>query len=254
VLKRNPGLRKVDDYANLARVRIERGDVDAAAATLQSLRRERRGDRGAELAALTLESAALHKKGEGEKAQAVLAKALALHEAQGEVSQKLRLDLARACLATGQAEAGTAILRSVAVENHEDAAVLGEVQRVFDGAGDAEAGKALVESVAAEIVRINDEGVLKARDGDIEGSVALLTDAAERMPNVQFLVNAAKAIFTLLDRRGWDGEMESRGVAYLHRAMAKDPASPRVASGKALYLAACEKHGVKPQALSPQAG
>jgi hypothetical protein len=76
-------------------------------------------------------------------------------------------------------------------------------------------------------------------------------EAAERVPNLQFLANATKAIFTLLEIKGWDPVLAKRGLRYLQMAQAKDMRNPRVVSARALYQRVAEKYGV---ATAPLAG
>ena len=64
------------------------------------------------------------------------------------------------------------------------------------------------------------------------------------MPNLQFLVNAAKAIFTLLDKKGWDAELAAKGQEYLVRAQRKDPKNPKIASARELYTTVAKKYGI----------
>ena len=65
------------------------------------------------------------------------------------------------------------------------------------------------------------------------------------MPNLQFLVNAAKAIFTLMDKKGWDNELAGRALDYLQRAQRKDRKSAKVASARELYVSVAKKYGIK---------
>jgi hypothetical protein len=72
----------------------------------------------------------------------------------------------------------------------------------------------------------------------------LLIQAAEKVPNLQFLINAAKAIFTLLDKKGWDTELAAKGEEFLVRAQRKDPKNAKIASARALYTTVAKKYGV----------
>nr|WP_287667486.1 hypothetical protein [Accumulibacter sp.] len=90
---------------------------------------------------------------------------------------------------------------------------------------------------------LNNRGVLRRR-GDVEGSVKLLMEAAERVPNLQFLINATKAIFTLLDIKGWDPALARRGLRYLQMAQAKDLRNARVISARELYQRVAREYGV----------
>jgi len=252
VLERHRGssLNNVDDYTNLSRVMLDRGHSAGARQIGQELRRNWRGSQQGELAALVIESLCDGQEGEPAKAKQALEKALVLHEALQDdaqrkgVSQKLAVDLARACLAGGDESAGQQILRKVAAENHEDRGMIAQIQSVFAKAGKEEAGQALLAQVGREIVELNNRGVLAARGGDVEGSVQMLIEAAERVPNLQFLVNASKAIFTLLERKGWDEALAERGLRYLQKAQAKDMRSVKVISARELYQRVARKYGI----------
>ncbi|MFZ2266355.1 MAG: tetratricopeptide repeat protein [Azonexus sp.] len=250
---RGSSLRTVDDFANLSRVLVERGDVAASRKITADMKREWRGDKQAELAALVSESLCLDVEGSPDKARGLVEQAIALQQQleseaadQGKhVSQRLAVDLAHACYATGQPDAAQKIMRQVAAENHEDPHLIGHITSVFEKTGQPEAGKALLAQVSKQIIDLNNKGVLAARNGDLEGSVQLLIQAAEQVPNLQFLVNAAKAIFSLLDKKGWDADLAARGRDYLQRAQRKDRKSPKVASARELYVTVAKKHGIE---------
>ncbi len=254
VLERHRGstLKTVDDFTNLSRVLVERGDVQASRKIVADLKREWRGDTQAEMAGMVMESLCLQKEGQPEKAQALVEQALDLHqqlqatamETGKPPSQRLAVDLAHACLAGGKEETAHKILHQVAAENNEDQHIIEHITEVFKKTGNVDVGKALLDQVGAEIIDLNNRGVMVARAGDIEASVELLMAAADQVPNLQFLVNAAKAIFTLIDRKGWDPELAERGLQYLDRARAKDPRSPKVASARELYAAVAKKSGM----------
>ena len=254
VLERHRGssLKSVDDFTNLTRVLVERGDTTASRKVVADLKREWRGDKQAEMAGMVMESLCLQKEGLPEKATLLIEQALDLHqqitatagEAGKQTSQRLAVDLAQACLSSGKQEAGQKILRQVAAENNEDIHLIEQITDVFKKTGHEEVGKDLLDQVGAEIVELNNRGVMAARAGDLEGAVQLLIQAVEQVPSLQFLVNAAKAIFTLLDRKGWDAELAERGLSYLQRAQAKDRRSPKVASARELYTMVAKNNGI----------
>ncbi|KAB2927514.1 MAG: response regulator [Dechloromonas sp.] len=252
VIERNKGssLRSVDDFANLSRVLVERGDIAASRKITTEMKREWRGDKQAELAALIGESLCLSHEGAPDKAKQLVAQALELQQevaADGKVrgkpvSQRLAVDLAHACYATGRQDDGQKIMRQVAAENHEDTHLIDHITEVFKKTGQPDAGKALLDQVGREIVDLNNKGVLAARNGDFEGSVRLLIQAVEQVPNLQFLVNAAKAIYTLMDKKGWDPELAAKAQDYLLRAQRKDRKSAKVASARELFVAVARKY------------
>jgi len=252
VLERHRGstLKNIDDYTNLSRVMLDRGHTEGARMIARELRRDWRGSPQGELAALVTESLCAGQEGEPSKAKQALEKALALHENLQEnrhrkgVSQKLAVDLARACLANGDEASGQQILRKVAAENHENRSMIAQIEGVFAKTGNEKAGQALLAQVGREIVELNNRGVLAARSGDVEASVRMLIEAAERVPNLQFLVNASKAIFTLLERKGWDEPLAERALRYLQMAQAKEMRNAKVISARELYQRVARKYGV----------
>ncbi|MDP3538304.1 MAG: response regulator [Azonexus sp.] len=254
VIERSKGssLRTVDDFANLSRVLVERGDVTASRKIASEMKREWRGDKQAELAALVTESLCLEKDGSPDKARQMVEQALELQqqiEAESSekgkhVSHRLSVDLAHACYASGKAEAADKIMRQVAAENNEDPHLIDHITQVFEKTGQPDAGKAMLDQVGKEIIELNNKGVRAARSGDLEGAVQLLMQAAEQVPNLQFLINAAKAIFTLMDKKGWDEELAIKAQDYLQRAQRKDRKSAKVASARELYITVAKKYGI----------
>ena len=254
VIERSKGssLRTVDDFANLSRVLLDRGDIAASRKIAGEMKREWRGDKHAELASLVTESLCLDAEGSPDKARQLVDRALALQaEIRDETSskgkaasQRLAVDLAHACYATGNSEAAARIMRQVAAENHEDAHLIDHITSVFSKTGQPDAGKALLDQVGKEIIDLNNKGVMAARSGDLEGAVRLLIQAAEQVPNLQFLVNAAKAIYTLMDQKGWDNELAAQAADYLQRAQRKDRKSAKVASARELYVSVAKKYGI----------
>lgn len=254
VIERSKGssLRTVDDFANLSRVLVDRGDLTASRKIAAEMKREWRGDKQAELAALVTESLCLNSEGAPEKAKQLVDQALALQRSISDeaaekgkhVSQRLAVDLAHACYATGKEAEAAKIMRKVAAENHEDKNLIDHITTVFEKTGQPDAGKMLLDQVGKEIIELNNRGVMAARSGDLAGAVELLIQAVEQVPNLQFLVNAAKAIFALMVQRGWDDELAARAVDYLQRAQRKDRKSAKVASAREMYVTVAKKYGI----------
>lgn len=257
---RGSSLRVIDDYTNLSRVMLDKGNTEGARKVAQDLRRDWRGSKHSELAGLIMDSLCADQEGESVKAKQALEKALALHrqlQSDGEqngFSQKISVDLAHACLATGDQATAQQILEKIAAENNEDRGMIAQIEGVFAKTGHAEAGQSLLAKVGQEIVELNNRGVLAARSGDLEGSVQMLIEAAERVPNLQFLVNASKAIFTLLDRQGWNEELAERGARYLRLAQAKEKRNAKVVSASELHQQVARKYGMLVKPIGDEQG
>jgi FimV-like protein len=254
VLDRHRGssLKQVDDYANLSRVMLDKGHTSGARQIIQELKRDWRGNKQGVYAAAVMDSLCLQAEGEPEKAKRAAEQALQLHEelsAEADpgkpMSHKIAVDLAHACLATGDAESAQAIIKKVAAENNENPHVIARIEGVFARTGNEDAGRALLDQVGREIVEINNRGVMAARSGNLEESVRLLIEAAERVPSLQFLINASKAICALMDQKGWREDLADRANAYLQQAQTKSPKDSRVLSGREAFQRVAGKYGIK---------
>ncbi|HEX5801558.1 MAG TPA: response regulator [Azospira sp.] len=250
---RNSSLRQIDDYANLSRVMLDKGHTGGARQVIQELKREWRGSRQGEYAAAVMDSLCLQAEGEPAKARAAMEDALRLHEAlsaEGDpvrpMSTKIAVDLAQACLAAGDSEAAQSIMKKVAAENNENRNLISRIEGVFAKSGQEDVGRLLLDEVNREIIELNNRGVLAARSGNLEESVRLLIDAAEAVPNVQFLVNAAKAICALMDRQGWRDDLAEQAQRYLQNARSRDAKDWRVITGQETYQRVADKYKRRP--------
>lgn len=256
VIERSRGssLRSIDDFNNLTRTLIERGNTEAARKLAGDMKRELRGEKQAEIAALIQECFCLHREGMLDKAKQVIDQAILLQQGmlntgpgkQPPLSPRLAIDLSHACYLGGREEAGLKIMRQVAAENHDNPNLTRRIVEVFEKIGQPETGKALLAEVDKEIVELNNRGVLAARAGDMYASVQLLVQAADRVPNLQFLVNAAKSIYSLMDKQGWNPELADQAHGYLQQALSKDRKNPKVASARQLFVTVAKKYGIDP--------
>lgn len=248
---RGSSLVSADDYANLSNVLIEKGNIGGAKQVIQDLKREQRGDKQAELASLMLESQICRKEGNARGAEQRLDQALALHDSlmsetgHEATSRRLQVELAQVCLSNGRDEVGGKLMQHIAAVHHDDPATLSHIRLAYEKAGKAEEGQALLTQVNQEIVDISNQGLSAAKGGDLQTSMDLLIQAAERMPNLQFLVNAANAIFTLLDHKGWQEELALRGRRYLKLARERDARSPKLLAAWEFYQHVGKKYGIQ---------
>ncbi|WP_415033032.1 response regulator [Azonexus sp.] len=253
VLERSKGssLRSVDDFANLARTMAERGNIDASRKLLGELKRELRGDKEAELAALSHESLCLAAEGASDKARACAEQAIALQKTLEEdlasrgktTSQRLNLDLAQACYASGLEAAGEQIIRQTVAENHDDNQLIHQASRVFEKTNQAQ-GASILEQINRQINELSSRGENAARAGDLAGAADLYTQAAEQAPNIRNLIEAANSLYLLMDRRGWDASLAASAHDYLERAQRKDRKHPKVLATRQLAHSVARKYGI----------
>ena len=238
--------RVADDFANLSRVQMERGKLDEALSTLRDARTSFNNSNEATFMASVMESL-VHTKAGNDQASAV-ALATAMHTKQeGEIkaSEDLTLDLAKACFAHGKEDEAKGLIEALVQNNHESQALILKAKQVFEEAGKGEEGSALVDGNVKSIIQLNNQGVLKAQQGDLEGSVQLLTEAATRMPgNVQIVLNAAQALLVHIDKLGWNESYMVSARGYLDVARAKSATHPKLLSISKLAQDVAKKYGI----------
>lgn len=253
---RGSSLVSVGDYSNLARVLLDQGKVGQARAIALDLRREQRNDPMGELAASITESLCYRREGEDAKAREALDRALAVRQQligdDGAVPEKISVDLADACFANGRAGEAQDLLRAVAYEHALDGALRGQIQQVFERAGMGPLGEVMLDEIARAVGGAQAEQEAAAQSGDAAATLAALFRAADRVPNVQFLVNAANAVFTMLDAQGWRVDQAEHGLRYLLKAQAKDAKNPRVVAAYDLFQHVAHKYGVSVSAFRQQ--
>jgi hypothetical protein len=120
-----------------------------------------------------------------------------------------------------------------------------KAKQVYASAGKAAEGNALVDGSVQSIIGLNNEGVRKAQQGDLEGSVRLLTEAAEKLPdNMQIVLNAAQALLVFIDKRGWNDTFMESAQHYLSLARSRDPDHPKLLVVNKLAQELARKYGI----------
>ncbi len=127
---RGSSSQQLTDYANLARVMLNRNAIDRARKVIQELRRYLRGNKESEYVALVFDSLCNNKEGETSKAREALNRALKIRAELGAgikasgaggtvTSRYFDIDLAHACLAVGGSAADREIPYCIAAGNSD---------------------------------------------------------------------------------------------------------------------------------------
>lgn len=238
--------RQPDDYANLSKVQMERGKLDEALGTMRDMRKSFNDTPDVNFTSAVMESLIHKKSGNDAASNEALENALRLKRGNDfELSDDLALNLATSCLQHGKDDEAKDIVEGLVSNNHESAALIQKAKQVFAEAGREAEGNALVEGSVKSIIQLNNEGVRKAQQGDLEGSVRLLTEAAERLPgNVQIVLNAAQALLVYVDQRGWNETFMESARHYLSLVRARDPNHPKLLVVNKLAQEISRKFGV----------
>lgn len=245
--RRGTAQSQVEDFTRLAMAHLELNNIATAEQVASNLEHDFRQDKLAHLAATMIQTLCAVAENKAALVKPLLEQSQAALQAYQRdkkaepIPVSILCDLAHTLLSGGKTEIGHSLLRDIASAHHDSLRVIQRVKSIFVQHDQADAGQELMSSVNDEIVELNNRGVLAARSGDLQKAVELLTETADRVPNIQFLVNAAKAIFTYINQHGWDDTLAQQGISYLRQAWQKDRHSSKVASARAVYSAVAEK-------------
>ena len=238
--------RAADDYANLSRVQMERGKFNDALHTLRDARASFNNSPGVTFTTSIMESLIYKKTGDEDASIKALDTALEVQQAHAlKLEDDLTLDLAKACFAHNKETEAKGLIDTLVCNNHDSAALIQKAKQLFESIGKGEEGSALVDGSVKAIIQINNQGVLKAQQGDLDGSVQLLTEAATKMPeNIQIVLNAAQALLVHIDKRGWNENHMAAAQHYLEVARGKNASHPKLLAINQLAHEVARKYGV----------
>lgn len=242
---RNGFVRSADDHLKLARVLLERNKFAQALETLAETKRSF-GEVGAVRAcAAAIECQVYSKAGNPRESRKALDEALAAGQGgDRHLPAETALALARACFENKREHEGTALAKQVVSNNHDDAGLLAQVRQMFEQLDRAEQGETLIERCVKDAVAINNEGVGRAKQGDLEGAIELLEEAARTMPdNAHIVMNAAHALIAHMQVHGLQDDKRSRVESYIARIRERQPRHPKYLQVVGLYAALLDSNG-----------
>ncbi|MFA6970673.1 MAG: response regulator [Gallionella sp.] len=216
-------------YSGLAKVLTAKDDPQEALKVLSLSREEFKGDPGAELQTAVIEGMVYQKLGQPEKAEAALAVAEELIRCQpSSASLSTTMDMADALLKLGQKDKACGLLATVVKNNHENAGIISMVEAVFDKAGLSEEGGELIKTSSAEVVSINNQGVLLANQGKFEEGVKLMKQALLTLPDSDLMItNLCGMMLGLMSKNGKDERMISEVRQHLDRVSKINPGNKK---------------------------
>ncbi len=220
-------VRDASDYSMLSRALVEQGNPDDAIETLEEAGRFFK-DEASEVILAASSSVAWLRSGDVEKAEQGLQKALASDYRT--LPANVATSLAEACYAAGKEDAATNLLKQVLQNNPGDLKLQGKVKMLQVMAGKSiEESSALIQDSAKEVIKINNEGVLKAKEGKYEEAVELVISAAERLPqNLNIISNAAMIIAVALTKTTFDRALLDKCLIYRQRVFELNPQHPKL--------------------------
>lgn len=223
-----------EDAARLAMAAFHHRGGEAALKVVHDVNRRphrRRAGGPADWRLLTAQARIASSLGQHAEAAAALTAAIAAHERDvRHDNAEHSLDLVRCCYELGRGEEARRVVRKLVRENFDRAAELALIEALYAEMGVGEEGSRIIEEERQALIRINNDGVLLAKEGRFEEGLALLQQAADDLPNnLTVVLNVILATLVHMELHGLSQQVKYVAQEYFGRADRLDPTSPRVA-------------------------
>ena len=221
----------VDAFFGLARVCAQKNDTKEAIRLLNAAVHQFGGDQ-VELRAKITEGLVYHETGDyrrarksGDELEAMLA-----DETKQRPDTETCLDMATLLFAVGVKEAPVGLLCYVTRNNHDNAPLLEDVQKIFDKARMTDEGMELIKASRKEASDMMNKGVLLWKTGKLIEAVEWMRVARKALPhNMRILFNSAQILISQLQQTGYVRELADEAIAVLMHVDAIAPGQQRFA-------------------------
>lgn len=197
-----------DSHLGLARICGMKNEPKEALELLTSVQREYNNPT-VRLRSKITEGMVYHESGDYKKARKAgdeLGDMLAVTSARP--APAICLDMARLMFAVGVKEPPVELLTEVSKNNHDNEALLAEVQGVFEGANMAEAGAKIIADSRKESADMMNRGVLLWKTGKMAEAVEWMRNLRIQLPsNLRVLFNCAQIMISSMQKHGYDADM-----------------------------------------------
>lgn len=221
----------VDAYFGLARVCGQKNDTKEAIRLLNAAVHQFGGDEVTLRAKIT-EGLVYHESGDyrrarksGDELEAMLA-----DDTKQRPDSTTCLDMATLLFAVGVKDAPATLLCYVARNNHDNAPLLEEVQKIFDKARMGDEGIELIKASRQEAADMMNKGVLLWKTGKLTEAVEWMRVARKALPhNMRILFNSAQILISQLHQTGYVRELAEEAIGVLMHVDAIAPGQLRFA-------------------------
>ena len=236
--------REPEDHVHLVETSLAKGEIKSVPAIIRDLAKSL-SDVKKTAACRAIASAMFHcHNGDKEQATEELEVALLACKEPIGLSNETKIALVKKCLESGLEQGVVEIMSSV-VGNAPTPTAMSSAMRLLQEGGREDLVKRITQASKREVIDLVSAGAEKARLGDFQGAVALMSEAAEKLPhNPQVVFNAAVAALKCLDNRGWDMSLGERARRYVADARRLDPRNPRLSLLTGMYRDILKKYKI----------
>lgn len=216
-------------YASLAEVFSDKNSPEEALNVLKRSKVDFRFNTSAALQTAAAESRVYQKMGQGDKAQAALTTAEQLLEQMaGSASPELLVEVAKSQLKLGLKDKACGLLGQVIKANHENTALSSQIEAVFAAENMVQEGQALVAASRQEVIEINNQGVILAKQGQYEQGAKLLREALKQLPGSEaIIINLSGLLIGQLNKEGYKEAIAAEAWALLDRVHELNPGNKK---------------------------
>lgn len=239
--------RDPEDHVRLVQALVQKGDAQQASTVIRDLDKSFSGLKKTS-ACRAISAGMLHThNGNGERAAEELKSAIVACREIADLSNDIKIQLAKDCLRNDMEESATEVMLEV-MNNTSDGVAMMKTIAVLEQAGRKDLAEKIVKESRRQVGELVSAGAEKAKQGDYRGAVDLMSAAVSRLPNnPQVVFNAAVAVLKYLENNGWEGRYGEQAKSHIEAARRLDPANPRLVPLTELYQNIMNKYGIKPR-------
>jgi len=176
-------------YMALAKVLSDNNTPDEAIKLLSRTREVFKDSTDMAIQTAAAQSALYQKTGRLDESRAAMAQAEELLASQpGRASPEAAMEVAQGLLALGRKDKAFDMMRDLVKNHHEDTRLSEQVQGLFEKAQMGAEGRSLIAQSREEVVNINNQGVVLAKQGQFAEGARLLRTALENLPHSEVVM------------------------------------------------------------------
>ncbi|WP_042425974.1 tetratricopeptide repeat-containing response regulator [Comamonas granuli] len=235
---KNPGA-----YVALAKVLSDNNTPDEALKLLARTQEVFKDSTDIAIQTAAAQSAIYHQTGRHEESRAAMAQAEALMGQAGKIAPETAMELAQGMLAVGRKDQAFDLMRDLVKSHHEDQRLSEQVQGLFEKAQMGAEGRSLIAQSREEVVNINNQGVMLAKQGNFAEGARLLRTALQNLPRSEVvMLNLCGLLIGQMRAEGRSDALTTEVMGLLERVRELNPDNEKYRQ----YMAILHPQGGRP--------